>query len=132
MCRCDDDFRVRRSMKPSLVTRLNQLDARLEELNELLASPDVTRDMDRYRALTREHAEIAPVVALHRDWQQAERDLSSARELLADPEMKSLAEDEAKAAASAMDRLEEELQRALVPRDPNDERNVFLEIRAGT
>jgi peptide chain release factor 1 len=119
-------------MKPSLVIRLNQLDARLEELNELLATPDVTRDMDRYRALTREHAEIAPVVALHRDWQQADRDLSSAHELLGDPEMKSLAEDEAKVAASAMDRLEEELQRALLPKDPNDERNVFLEIRAGT
>ena len=119
-------------MKPSLVIRLNQLDARLEELNRLLAAPEAIRDMDRYRSLTREHAEIAPLVALHRDWQQAERDLSSARELLADPEMKSLAEDEAKSATSTMDRIEEELRRALLPKDPNDERNVFLEIRAGT
>src|SRR5437762_6937029 len=119
-------------MKHSLITRLHRLDARLEELNALLAAPEVTRDLDRYRALTREHAEIAPVVALHRDWQQAERDLASARELLGDPEMKTYAEDEAKAASATMERLEEELQRALLPKDPNDERNVFLEIRAGT
>jgi peptide chain release factor 1 len=82
--------------------------------------------------LSREHAEIAPVVALYRDWQQAERVLASAREMLADPEMKTLAEDEAKVAKATMERLEDELQRVLLPRDPNDERNVFLEIRAGT
>src|SRR5437660_6449830 len=119
-------------MKHSLITRLHRLDARLEELNGLLAAPEVTRDLDRYRALTREYAEIAPVVALHRDWQQAERDLASARELLADAEMKTLAEDEARTAKATMERLEEELQRVLLPRDPDDERNVFLEIRAGT
>ncbi|OLC69226.1 MAG: peptide chain release factor 1 [Betaproteobacteria bacterium 13_1_40CM_4_64_4] len=119
-------------MKPSLATKLTQFAARLEELDGLLAAPDITRDLDRYRALSREYAEIAPVVALHRDWQQAERDLASARELLADAEMKTLAEDEAKAAKATMERLEEELQRVLLPRDPDDERNVFLEIRAGT
>src|SRR5437763_9892988 len=119
-------------MKPSLATKLTQLAARLEELDGLLAAPDVTRDLDRYRALSREYAEIAPVVALHRDWQQAERDLASALELLADAEMKTLAEDEAKAAKATMERLEEEFQRVLLPRDPDDERNVFLEIRAGT
>ena len=119
-------------MKPSLATKLTQLASRLEELDGLLAAPDVTRDLDRYRALSREYAEIAPVVALHRDWQQADRDLASARELLADAEMKTLAEDEAKAAKVTMERIEEELQRVLLPRDPDDERNVFLEIRAGT
>jgi peptide chain release factor 1 len=119
-------------MKPSLATKLIQLATRLEELDGLLAAPDVTRDLDRYRALSREHAEIAPVVAIHRDWKRAESDLSSARELLTDAEMKTLAEDEAKAVKATMDRLEDELQRMLLPRDPDDERNVFLEIRAGT
>jgi peptide chain release factor 1 len=119
-------------MKPSLATKLTQLASRLEELDGLLAAPDVTRDLDRYRALSREYAEIAPVVALHRDWQRAERDLANARELLADPELKTLAEDDAKAAKATIERLEEELQRVLLPRDPDDERNVFLEIRAGT
>ena len=119
-------------MKSSLVNRLTRLDARLEDLNRLLAAPEVTRDMDRYRALSREHAEIAPLVALHRNWQHAERELANARELMGDAEMKPLAEEEAKSAEATMKRLEEELQQALLPKDPNDERNVFLEIRAGT
>jgi peptide chain release factor 1 len=119
-------------MKPSLAAKLSQLATRLHEIDGLLSAPDITRDLDRYRTLSRERAEIAPVAALHQDWQQAERDLASALELLADPEMKSLAEDEAKSAKATMARLEDELQRLLLPRDPNDERNVFLEIRAGT
>jgi peptide chain release factor 1 len=119
-------------MKPSLSTKLSQLTRRLEELDGLLAAEDVTRDLDRFRALSREHAEIAPVVALYRDWQQAERDLATAQEMLADPDMKSFGDDEAKAAKARMEALEAELQRVLLPRDPDDERNVFLEIRAGT
>jgi len=119
-------------MKPSLATKLAQLSARLEDLNGLLAAPDVTRDLDRYRGLSREHAELATVVERYRQWQGAERDLTTAQELASDPEMKSLAEEETKIAKATMERLEEELQRLLLPRDPNDERNVFLEIRAGT
>src|SRR6478609_5939069 len=119
-------------MKPSLSAKLNQLTSRLEELNGLLAAEDVTRDLDRYRALSREHAEIAPVVALYRDWLQGERDLAAAQDMLSDPETRSFGDDEAKAARSRMGALEDELQRALLPRDVNDERNVFLEIRAGT
>jgi peptide chain release factor 1 len=119
-------------MKPSLSTKLNQLTSRLEELHGLLAAEDVTRDLDRYRALSREHAEIAPVVALYRDWLQGERDFAAAQDMLSDPEMKSFGDDEAKAARERMATLEDELQRALLPRDANDERNVFLEIRAGT
>ena len=119
-------------MKPSLAAKLAQLSTRLEDLTVLLAAPDVTRDLDRYRGLSREHAEIAPVVERYREWQGAERDLSSARDLASDPEMKSLAEEEVGLAKATMERLEEELQRMLLPRDPNDERNVFLEIRAGT
>src|SRR2546426_11109307 len=98
-------------MKPSLATKLTQLASRLEDLDGLLAAPDVTRDLDRYRALSREYAEIAPVVALHRDWQRAERDLASARELLADAEIKALAEDEAKAAEATRERLGGGMQR---------------------
>ena len=119
-------------MKPSLTARLAQLSTRLEDLNGLLAAPDVTRDLDRFRALSREHAEITPVVERYREWQSAERDLATAQDLAADPETKAYAEEEAKSAKAAMERLEEDLQRLLLPRDPNDERNVFLEIRAGT
>jgi peptide chain release factor 1 len=120
------------AMKPSLSTRLTQLAERLEELNGMLAAENVTRDLDRFRALSREHAEIAPIVALYRDWQRTEADLAAAKEMLADPETKVFADDEAKAAVARMEQLEGELQRVLLPRDPNDERNVFLEIRAGT
>ncbi len=119
-------------MKASLTVKLNQLATRLEELNALLGAEDAARDLDRYRTLTREHAEITPVVALFHDWERAERDLAAAEEMLADPEMKSFADDEAKAARSQMQLLEDRLQQALLPRDPNDDRNVFLEIRAGT
>jgi peptide chain release factor 1 len=119
-------------MKASLSIRLNQLATRLEELNALLGAEDATRDLDRYRALTREHADITPVVALYRDWSHAERDLVAAEGMLADPEMRSFADDEAKAAKAKMDAIEARLQQALLPRDPNDDRNVFLEIRAGT
>src|SRR5437763_10542619 len=118
-------------MKPSLATKLTQLAARLSELDGLLAAPEVTHDLDRYRALSREYAEIAPVVALHRDWQQAERDLASALERLADAEMKTLADDEAKAAKATMERLEEGVQRVLLPGDADDERNGLREVRAG-
>ena len=119
-------------MKSSLAAKLTQLSARLEDLNGLLSAPDVTRDLDRYRGLSREHAEIAPVVARYRDWQQAERDLATAQDLAADPEMKPLAEDEIRVVKTTMERLEDELQQLLLPKDPDDERNVFLEIRAGT
>jgi peptide chain release factor 1 len=119
-------------MKPSLSLKLAQLATRLDELDGLLGAEDATRDLDRYRALTREHAEITPVVALYREWEQGGRDLAAAQEMLSDPQTKSFADDESKAARAKMDALEEQLQRALLPSDPNDERNVFLEIRAGT
>jgi peptide chain release factor 1 len=119
-------------MKPSLSAKLTQLTSRLEELNGLLAAEDVTRDLDRYRALSREHAEIAPIVALYREWLQGERDFATAQDMLSDPETRSFGDDEAKAARVRMSALEDELQRVLLPRDVNDERNVFLEIRAGT
>jgi len=89
-------------MKPSLSIKLAQLATRLEELNGLLGAEDAARDLDRYRALTREHAEITPIVALYREWEQSGRDLAAAREMLADPQMKSFADDESKAAKARM------------------------------
>ena len=98
----------------------------------LLASGEATRDMDQYRKMTREHAELGPVVALYQQWQQTEADPVSAQEMMADPEMKDLAEEEMKAAKARLPELEIALQKLLLPKDANDERNVFLEIRAGT
>ena len=119
-------------MKPSIRAKLEQLTGRLTELDHLLGEPNVARDMDNYRKLTREHAEIGHVVALYADYRKAEEGLREAQEMLGDPEMKTLAEDESARCRGEMARVEEAMQKALLPRDPNDERNLFLEIRAGT
>ena len=119
-------------MKPSIASKLEQLSARLEELNALLSSEDATQNMNNYRQLAREHAEITPVVELFQRYQQSERDIESALELASDPEMKELAEAEIEAGREALAELESRLQKQLLPKDPNDVRNIFLEIRAGT
>src|SRR3984885_1192587 len=119
-------------MKPSISKRLEQLTARLHELDGLLSAEDVTRDLDNYRKLTREHAELSPLVALFADYRRAEADFESAQEMLADPEMKEFGEVETKAARERMGELEDDLRAELLPKDPNDERNTFLEVRAGT
>ncbi|HQS83274.1 MAG TPA: peptide chain release factor 1, partial [Thiobacillus sp.] len=106
-------------------------DERLEELDALLSQPEIAGDMDRYRKLTREHADLTPVVALYRQYKQVEADQKSARGMLEDPDMRELAEAELADCSTKIERLETELQTALLPRDPNDERNIFLEIRAG-
>ena len=119
-------------MKTSIRNKLEHLSRRLGELDLLLSSETATQDMDAYRRLTREHAEIAPVAALFAAWRKAEAGVHSAQAMLADAEMKDLAEEEMRACREEMARLEDDLQRALLPSDPNDERNLFLEIRAGT
>src|SRR5450830_1242570 len=119
-------------MKPSMLAKLDQLAERLEELNSLLAQEGVTSDMDNYRKMTREHAELGPLVALYHNYTLAADDITTAQELLSDPDMKEFAQEEINAAKARMETLEGELQKMLLPKDPNDERNIFLEIRAGT
>ena len=119
-------------MKPSIARKLAQLSGRLEELTGLLASGDVTRDMDNFRKLTREHAEIQPVVELYQAYNRSERDVAAAQEMVQDPEMRDFAETEIRDSREKMIRIEQELQKQLLPKDPNDERNIFLEVRAGT
>ena len=119
-------------MKPSLQLKLDQLANRLEELNGLLAQQDATADMESFRRLSREHAELTPLVEHYRAWRQARRDLETAEAWLSDPEMRELALEEQAAVEARLHRLERALQILLLPRDPNDERNLFLEIRAGT
>ena len=119
-------------MKPTIASKLAQLSARLEELNALLSSEDVTRDLDNYRKLTREHAEIGPVVELFHAYQKGERDVAAALDLTGDPEMRELAEPEVREGRQRLVEIEAELQKLLLPGDPSDERNIFLEIRAGT
>jgi peptide chain release factor 1 len=119
-------------MNKNITERLTRLSVRLEELNHLLSSESATENLDSYRKLTREHAEIVPIVELYRAYQQCERDLQTAREMHADLEMRDFAEAEIQAGKEKLVKLESEIQKQLLPKDPNDERNIFLEIRAGT
>ncbi len=119
-------------MKPSIREKLDQLTRRLEEVDALLSSEEAAKDMDQFRKLSKERAELEPVVSLYGAFRQAEADLAAAQEMLADPDMKELAEEEVEAAKAHLPELELDLQKLLLPRDPNDERNIFLEIRAGT
>lgn len=112
-------------MKTSMQQKLDQLTTRLAELNDLLSRADVTANMDQYRKLTREHAEIGPVVAHYAQWRQARTDAATAQELLADVSMREFADEEVRAARDRMGRLENELRTMLLPKDPNDERNIF-------
>ena len=119
-------------MKASLADKLARADERLTELDALLSQPEIAGDMETYRKLTRERADLDPVVALYRQYRLAEADQKTAHEMLADPDMRELAEAELADSAARISRLESDLQTALLPKDPNDERNIFLEIRAGT
>ncbi|KVT48255.1 peptide chain release factor 1 [Burkholderia ubonensis] len=119
-------------MKTSMQRKLDQLSTRLAELNDLLSRENVTADLDQYRKLTREHAELDPVVGQYALWRQSFSDEAAAQELLGDASMRDFAEDEIRSARDRMVRLEVELQKMLLPKDPNDDRNIFLEIRAGT
>ncbi|QPF72576.1 peptide chain release factor 1 [Roseateles sp. DAIF2] len=119
-------------MKDSLRQQFERLAFRLTELDTILADGAVAADMKRYRALTKEQAEASGLVGNYRRYQQREADLAAARELLDDPDMAEMAREEIAAAEADIARLHEELQLALIPKDPDDERPAFLEIRAGT
>ena len=122
-------------MNPTLRDQFERLALRLAELDATLTDPKLASDIKRFRALSREQAEARDIVDRFRRYQQREADLAAAREMQAaetDPEMAQMAQDEIEAAGADMQRLHNELQAALIPRDPDDERNAFLEIRAGT
>ena len=119
-------------MKPSMLAKLDQLSDRLAELNDLLTQQNITAERDNYRKLTREHAELGPLVALYTAFTEADTDIATAQQMLSEPEMKDFAQEEITAAKARMEQIEADLQTMLLPKDPNDERNLFLEIRAGT
>ncbi len=120
-------------MKDTVVRKLESLVERFEEVQALLSDPDVIGNQDRFRALSREYAQLEETVKCFRAYQQAGEDLVSAEEMLQedDAEMKAMAKDEIQQAKATMENLEQELQILLLPKDPNDENNCFIEIRAG-
>ncbi len=119
-------------MKTSMRNRLEQLAHRLIEVDALLAEPEIASDMDRFRKISRERAELEPVVLAFNAYEAAEADVQAAQEMLAEPELREMAEEELRLGKARIEVLEGELQVLLLPRDPDDSRSVFLEIRAGT
>ena len=121
-------------MKTSILSKLESLSERLQELNALLADADTIANQKRFRELSQEYAQLKPVADGYAQYCGAIEDITGAEEMLRedDAEMRELAEEELKAAKSRRDHLALELQKLLLPRDPNDDKNIFLEIRAGT
>ncbi len=121
-------------MNSTVITRLQDIETSYAELNEEIARPEVIQDTDLYRKLTRRHAELRSIVEIYDDFKGVEEGIAGAQELLdeSDPEMKALAEEELGELEAKKEDLEGRLMRLLLPKDPNDERNVVLEVRAGT
>ena len=121
-------------MKASIRGKLETLSERLQELNALLADPAVITSQERFRGLSKEYAQLSPVVACFERYQGALADIAAAREMMQDPdlEVRQMAEDELQQANARAEALELELSKLLLPTDPLDNSNIFLEIRAGT
>ncbi len=121
-------------MKPSITEKLDHLSQRLDEIHALLSEPDVAADQNRFRQLSQEMSGLTPVVEKYRQWQQTSSDLEAAGQMLddKDSEMREMAAEEISGLEKALTEHQEAIRVLLIPTDPNDERNVFLEIRAGT
>jgi peptide chain release factor 1 len=119
-------------MKPFLRTQSEKYAERLEDLERLLASPDIMADMKAFRDLSKEHSDVTPVAGRLKRYEQLEKDMAGAREMLADPDMAEMAAEDIAAGEAELTQLEDELQRLMLPKDPDDARNAFIEIRAGT
>ena len=115
--------------------RLNQLEARYDELTQALASPDIMNDSGRYQKTAKAHSEIAPAVEKYREYKDLKQGIAESRAVLADekdPDMRAYAQEELDKLEARVATVEEELKVLLLPKDPNDEKDVILEIRAGT
>lgn len=111
--------------------KLNILTARLEELEEELSNPQVTKDMERFKKISKEHSDILPVVNIYQEFKKQSQEIDDAKEMLSDPEMKNFAQEEIEGGKEKLETIEEQLQALLLPKDPNDDKDTFLEIRAG-
>lgn len=118
-------------MKASIRSKLEHLIDRYDELNALLSDPETINQQEKFRELSKEYAQIEPVVVTFQEYRKTEEVIAAAREMQNDPELKDLAEEELKAAQARHEALDKELQASLLPKDPNDNANVFLEVRAG-
>lgn len=118
-------------MQPFLRTQLERYAQRLEELDFLLSREDIMGDMHKYRTISREHADVTAVAGRYQRYRQTEADIATARDMLDDPDMADMAHEEIASGEQELLKLEDDLQRLLLPKDPDDERPAFLEVRAG-
>ena len=114
-----------------MLDKLQAISDRMEAIVSQMEDPATYGDPDLLRRLTKEQKELEPVVLAYRAYRMAEADRDAAQELLGDPEMKEMAQEELQEAKTEMERLREELKILLLPRDPNDGKNVVMEIRGG-
>ncbi len=119
-------------MKASILSKLDTLSDRQEEVAGLLAEPEVMSDQNQFRQLSMEYSQLDPVVIEYKNYCQALDDKATAEEMLSDPELKEMAQEELSNAKKSLEELELKLQKLLLPTDPHDNSNIFLEIRAGT
>lgn len=119
-------------MKDSIRSKLENLVERHEEVAMLLSDPDIISDQNRFRELSKEYSDLEPITSTFKTFQAEQENLDTAKEMLDDPDMKEMAQEEMKSASAAMQEQEQELQILLLPTDPHDDSNIFLEIRAGT
>jgi peptide chain release factor 1 len=121
-------------MKDSIRSKLETVRDRFEEISALLSEPDIIGNQNRFRDLSREYARVEPVVGLFRRYEALGRDLAAAEEMATDrdPELRAMGEEERETLAAQRNGLLTELQKSLIPPDPYDDANIFLEVRAGT
>ncbi len=119
-------------MQDFLRHRLERYTQRLGELDFLLSREDIMSDMKQYRTISREHADVTAVASRYARYRQVEDDMAAAREMLQDPDMAEMAQEEIASGELELLKLEEDLQRLLLPKDPDDERDAYVEVRAGT
>jgi len=121
-------------MKASIKTKLENLGERFEEIAALLSQPEVQSDQNQFRALSQEYSQIDPIVACYKSYQENEDNLEAAIEMAKDPdpELREMAKEEQLEAETEQQKIQHQLQVLLLPKDPNDNRNIFLEVRAGT
>jgi len=121
-------------MKPSIQAKLDHLADRFEELSALLSDPETLGDQEKYRNYSKEYSDLEPIIQTYQAYQQAQEGIEAAQQMASDEdlEIREMAREEMLSLQAELEPLELELQRLLIPRDPNDSRNIFLEVRAGT
>ncbi|MEK9771594.1 MAG: peptide chain release factor 1 [Nitrosomonadales bacterium] len=119
-------------MKESMKQKLENLVTKYNHLNNQLSAEDATKDLNIFKKISKEHSDLTPLIENYLEYKNTLKNINEAKELLSDPEMKEMANLEIEEGEEKLETIESALQKLLIPKDPNDDKNIFLEIRAGT